>query len=73
MAEVRACQQLLVAARALVLKEDSTVLGFNLGINSGKVAGQTVVHFHVYLIPRRTGDNPNPRGGVHAVPDKAVY
>jgi ATP adenylyltransferase len=73
-AEVRACQQLLAAARTLVLQEDSTVLGFNVGINSGEVAGQTVMHCHVHLIPRRTGDNPNPRGGVRGViPGKADY
>jgi ATP adenylyltransferase len=61
-AEVRACQQLLAEARNLVLKEDSTVSGFNVGINSGMVAGQTVMHCHTHLIPRRLGDNPNPRG-----------
>ena len=73
-AEVRACQQLLAAARALVLEDDSTILGFNVGINNGTVAGQTVMHCHVHFIPRRAGDNPNPRGGVRAViPDKAVY
>ena len=41
-AEVRACQTLLAEARNLVLKEDPTVLGFNVGINSGAAAGQTV-------------------------------
>ena len=46
-AEVRACQQLLVDARSLVLGKDSRVLGFNVGINSGKVAGQTVMHCHI--------------------------
>lgn len=73
-AEVRACQQLLAEARNLVLKEDSTVSGFNVGINSGIVAGQTVMHCHTHLIPRRLGDNPNPRGGIRAViPAKADY
>jgi ATP adenylyltransferase len=72
--EVRACQQLIVEARNLVLKEDSTVSGFNVGINSGVVAGQTVMHCHTHLIPRRLGDNPNPRGGIRAViPAKADY
>ena len=71
---MRACQQLLASARALVLEKDSTVLGFNVGINSGEVAGQTVMHCHVHLIPRRAGDNPNPRGGVRGViPGKADY
>ncbi len=73
-AEVRACQQLLVEARSLVLGKDSHILGFNVGINSGKVAGQTVMHCHIHLIPRRAGDNPNPRGGVRCViPGKADY
>jgi ATP adenylyltransferase len=73
-AEVRACQQLLAEARNLVLKEDSTVSGFNVGINSGAVAGQTVMHCHVHLIPRRGGDTPNPRGGVRGViPGKVDY
>ena len=52
--------------RALLLKGDPTILGFNVGINSGEAAGQTVMHCHVQLIPRRVGDNPNPRGGVRA-------
>jgi ATP adenylyltransferase len=73
-AEVRACQQLLSEARALLLGEDASILGFNVGINSGSVAGQTVMHSHIHLIPRRSGDSPNPRGGVRAVvPGKADY
>ena len=73
-AEVRACHQLLAEARNLVLKQDSTVRGFNVGINSGSVAGQTVMHSHIHLIPRREGDSPNPRGGVRGVvPGKADY
>jgi diadenosine tetraphosphate (Ap4A) HIT family hydrolase len=72
-AEVRACQELLAEARNIVLKQDSTVLGFTLD-NSGAAAGQTVMHSHIHLIPRRQGDNPNPRGGVRAVvPGKADY
>ena len=73
-AEVRACQQLLAEARNFILKQDSTVSGFNVGINSGVAAGQTVMHSHIHLIPRREGDNPNPRGGVrHVIPGKATY
>jgi hypothetical protein len=49
------------------LKEDSTVLGFNVGFNSGVIAGQTVMHYHVHVIPRRMGDNPNPRGGIRGI------
>ena len=66
-AESRACQRLITEARSLVCKTDPSVAGFNVGINSGQVAGQTVMHCHVHLIPRRTGDHPNPRGGMRAV------
>jgi len=38
--------------------------GYNLGINSGEVAGQTLSHLHIHLIPRHFGDAPNPRGGI---------
>ena len=38
--------------------------GYNLGVNSGEVAGQTLSHLHIHLIPRYLGDVPNPRGGV---------
>lgn len=41
--------------------------GYNVGINVGAPAGQTVMHCHIHLIPRRTGDSDNPRGGVRAV------
>ena len=58
----------------MLLEEDVSILGFNLGVNSGEVAGQTIMHSHVYLIPRRAGDTANPRGGVRGViPEKADY
>lgn len=41
--------------------------GYNLGINCGEAAGQTVMHVHLHVIPRYTGDVPNPRGGIRAV------
>lgn len=48
--------------------------GYNIGINDGQAAGQTVMHLHMHLIPRYTGDQPDPRGGVRWVfPDKADY
>ncbi|MBU8907674.1 HIT family protein [Desertibacillus haloalkaliphilus] len=48
--------------------------GFNVGINCGEAAGQTVFHVHVHLIPRFHGDMDNPRGGVRGViPDKRIY
>jgi diadenosine tetraphosphate (Ap4A) HIT family hydrolase len=48
--------------------------GYNIGINDGAAAGQTVPHLHIHLIPRYQGDMPDPRGGVRwVIPSKAVY
>ena len=48
--------------------------GYNIGINDGPCAGQTVPHLHIHLIPRYTGDSLDPRGGVRWVlPEKAKY
>ncbi len=48
--------------------------GYNIGINEGIAAGQTVSHLHVHLIPRYHGDRADPRGGVRWIfPDKAIY
>lgn len=48
--------------------------GFNIGINDGAAAGQTVPHLHIHLIPRYQGDRPDPRGGVRwVIPEKADY
>ncbi len=48
--------------------------GFNVGINDGPAAGQTVAHLHVHLIPRYNGDRADPRGGVRwIIPEKAKY
>lgn len=48
--------------------------GFNIGINDGQPAGQTVMHLHIHLIPRYIGDIENPKGGVRgAIPEKRVY
>ena len=54
---------------------DETITGFfNVGINDGEDAGQTVMHCHIHLIPRRNGDMENPRGGVRGViPEKQSY
>ncbi len=48
--------------------------GFNIGINDGEAAGQTILHLHIHVIPRYDGDTEDPRGGVRWIfPDKAVY
>ena len=48
--------------------------GFNLGVNVGEAAGQTVFHVHLHVIPRYRGDVPNPRGGIRAViPERQIY
>jgi len=48
--------------------------GFNIGINDGAAAGQTVMHLHIHLIPRYAGDTADPRGGVRWImPEKAPY
>ena len=57
-----------------ISERDSTVTGFNVGMNKGESAGQTIFHCHIHLIPRRNGDTPSPRGGVRGViPDKMNY
>ena len=65
-AEQTAVMELVGQGKALLdqkLKPD----GYNVGINSGSAAGQTVMHAHVHLIPRYRGDTDDPRGGVRAV------
>lgn len=65
--ELRACNILLKYIRDDILKDDPSVAGFNIGVNSGAVAGQTVLHCHFHLIPRRPGDVDDLRGGVRGV------
>ena len=72
--ERRAIEQLVDSQRVEIVAKDQSVGGFNIGMNAGEVAGQTVMHCHVHLIPRRGGDVPNPRGGVrHVIPGKGNY
>lgn len=48
--------------------------GFNVGVNVGEAAGQTILHAHIHLIPRSLGDIPDPRGGIRwIIPQKAAY
>jgi ATP adenylyltransferase len=72
--EVMACHRLLTHVREQILSQDVSVGGFNVGINGGAVAGQTIWHCHIHLIPRRRGDVTNARGGVrHVIPGKGCY
>lgn len=65
---------LIKILRKQILEKDVTVTGFNIGMNSGVSAGQTIFHCHIHLIPRRDNDTPKPRGGVRGViPDKMAY
>ena len=71
--EKAAVLQALDEAKEALNKEFSPD-GYNIGINDGEAAGQTVMHLHVHLIPRYKGDTEDPRGGVrHVFPDKARY
>jgi diadenosine tetraphosphate (Ap4A) HIT family hydrolase len=73
-AELLACNELLKACKAQIQSQDPEVAAFNIGMNAGAVAGQTVFHCHIHLIPRRVGDVANPRGGVrHVMPGKGHY
>ena len=65
--EIQACNELILKTKEKILKEDTTVKGFNIGTNAGKVAGQSIMHCHIHLIPRREGDIENPQGGVRSV------
>lgn len=64
---------LLDSAKARIEQQHQPA-GFNIGINDGAAAGQTVPHLHIHLIPRYAGDQTDPRGGVRwVIPEKADY
>jgi Diadenosine tetraphosphate (Ap4A) hydrolase and other HIT family hydrolases len=65
--EVLSCNKLTNKMRNKIQEIDPTVDGFNIGTNSGKVAGQSIMHCHIHLIPRRKNDVDNPQGGVRGV------
>jgi diadenosine tetraphosphate (Ap4A) HIT family hydrolase len=72
--EVSALHEMLVEMKRIIEAKDDSVTGFNIGVNAGKDAGQSIFHVHVHLIPRRKGDVENPRGGVRGViPHKQKY
>ena len=72
--EFVACNKMIMLSKNKIEQDDQTIEGFNIGSNTGKVAGQSINHCHIHLIPRRNGDMDDPRGGVRGViPDKQKY
>lgn len=72
--ETAAMFELLHLQKEDLKNKDSSITGFNIGINDGEDAGQTIMHCHIHLIPRRSGDMEDPRGGVRGViPEKQSY
>ena len=72
--ELSDCHELLRLLRDEIQNQDPSVRAFNVGINVGKTAGQTIFHCHIHLIPRRSGDVEDPRGGIrHVIPGKGFY
>ena len=73
-AELNSVNALMQSIRSGLMTTDSSIKGFNVGINSGIHAGQTIMHSHIHLIPRREGDIINPRGGIrNVIPGKGDY
>ena len=72
--ELLACNDLIIKIKNEILAKDKTVKAFNIGTNAGKISGQSIMHCHIHLIPRREGDVDNPQGGVRSViPKKQHY
>ncbi|GBF32007.1 HIT family hydrolase [Desulfocucumis palustris] len=72
--ELKDAENLIKYLRNKISEDDPTVSGFNIGVNCGEAAGQTITHAHIHLIPRRKGDTESPRGGVRGViPEKMSY
>ena len=65
--EIVACNDLIKIIKEEILIKDKNVKAFNIGTNVGKIAGQSIMHCHIHLIPRREGDVENPQGGVRSV------
>jgi diadenosine tetraphosphate (Ap4A) HIT family hydrolase len=71
--EVAACMGLIKEEKRLLDKEFNPD-GYNIGVNVGPAAGQSIYHVHIHIIPRYKGDVENPQGGVrHVIPKKAYY
>lgn len=65
--ELNAINRLMRAVRDELMAYDKTIIGFNVGTNDGELAGQTVMHCHIHLIPKRKGDVDDPSGGIRGV------
>ena len=73
-AEKNQCLDLIDQVKEKLLQKDNTISGFNVGFNSGKDAGQTIMHCHIHIIPRRKGDVIEPQGGIrNIIPGKGKY
>lgn len=71
--EQRELASLIEITKEIIEKERNPD-GYNIGMNCGETAGQTVMHFHCHVIPRYSGDMDNPRGGIrHCIKDKGYY
>lgn len=71
--EVAACMALIQEEKRLIDHEFKPD-GYNIGVNVGSAAGQSIMHVHIHIIPRYQGDVENPQGGVrHVIPKKAHY
>ncbi len=72
--ELNDLNKVLKEQKKELLELDSSITAFNIGVNIGKDSGQTIMHCHIHLIPRRKGDVEDPRGGVRGViPSKQKY
>ena len=71
--EIKACMDLIQEEKKLI-DEEFKPDGYNIGVNVGPAAGQSIFHVHIHVIPRYEGDRLDPRGGVRWImPEKAKY
>ena len=73
-AELEEIPMILDTQRTELKYLDNQITGYNIGMNIGEDAGQSIFHCHIHIIPRREDDTPNPRGGIRGViPEKQNY
>ena len=72
--EINDLDEILKNQKRMLKQLDKEISAFNIGVNIGRDAGQSIMHCHIHLIPRRKGDVEDPRGGVRGViPEKQKY